>query len=108
MHQKSAAAQREWGRSRLQRETCRKNLKGKDAEVPRGWRPPKVSDWQVAEPRLKGCSQAAIAKELGCTFGCVSRHLRKMGFPSCATARRHGEWITGRHLQTFVADLGCR
>jgi predicted transcriptional regulator len=104
MYQKSAAARREWGRSPLQRETSRENLKGRDAETPRGWKPPKVSDWQVAELRLKGYSHAAIAKEFGCTSDAAGHHLRKMGFPSCATARRHGEWITGRHLQTFVED----
>jgi len=97
-------ARDEWGLSRAARESSRKNLKGRDVVRP-GWLASrKVSDWQVAELRLSGCLQSEIAKKYGCTFGCISNHLRKMKFPRRTNTRRHGEWSTGAHLKMFIED----
>ncbi len=101
-------ARREWGVSLAERQAARSRVLARpsnDAWSKNASREPKVSNWEIAEPRLCGRSHEKIAADCGLTPGTVHYHLRKMGFPPGREfVLFHGEPLTRRHLPLLIED----
>jgi predicted transcriptional regulator len=64
-----------------------------------------VSDWAIAERRLRGMENKDIAAHLRISPALVSRRCRKMNFPPGDPVRFwHGEPVTDRQLRALLTD----
>ena len=98
----------EWGVTQAQREARSRNLRRVLRPTTSGkWElqfRSRVRDSQVAELRLAGVTEDAIAKACGITREPVRQRLRKMGFPPRLTSWFHGAPVGGRHLGLLIED----